>query len=154
MPSPLLTGQGSPNRGAGSEIVWVVVGLALVLAVGAWRFRPRPAVPAPPPMPAVAFTPAPATALAAPLPPQALARNASEDLRLHMGHAQQQLVVAAEQLAAARRVLAALSPDLNRNYLQLQKRRAEAAGAACEAAQQAVEHALDELTVITPKDKE
>ena len=148
MPSPLLTGQVSQNRGTGSEIVWAIVGLALVLAVGAWRLWPQPPAPPPPSTPAVTLTAAPTPA------PQAPTRDASEDLRLLMGHAQQQLIVAAEQLDAARRVLAALSPELNRNYLQSQKRRAETAGLACEAAQQAVERALDEIRVITPEDKE
>ena len=154
MPTALLPGQVSQNRGTGPAIVGAIVGLALVLAVGAWRFRPQPRPdPVTPPAPAaqvVVNPPAPAASPA----PEPNTRDATADLWLHVGHAQQQLIAAAEQLAAARRVLAALSPELNRNYLQFQKRRADSAGTACDAAQRAVEHALDELHVITPSEKE
>jgi len=154
MPTTLLPGQLSQPRGTGPAMVWAIIGLAVILLVGAWRFRPQP-------------TPEPVTPSAAPAtvvvnPPAPVANptralntgDATADLRLHVGHAHQQLLAAAEQLDAARRLLAALSPELNRNYLQFQKRRADSAGTACDAAQRAVEHALDELSVITPSDKE
>ena len=132
MPMALLPGQVSQNRETGPAVVWALVGLALVLAVGAWRFRPQPrlgaeTLPASA-APAVVNPPAP-TASPTPAPNN---RDATADLRLHVGHSQQQLIVAAEQLAAARRMLAALSPELDRNYLQFQKRRADSAWIACD----------------------
>jgi hypothetical protein len=58
--------------------------------------------------------------------PALRAANETQDRQLHLAHAEQELIRAAEQLAQARRILAALSPALSRNYLAAEKRRLDA----------------------------
>ncbi|HLG56875.1 MAG TPA: hypothetical protein VI485_16170 [Vicinamibacterales bacterium] len=79
---------------------------------------------------------------------------ALESQHLHLAHAEQELVAAAEQLATARRLLAALSPALNRNYLQSERRQAERAWTVTDGAQRAIEQALEDIRFTLSQGKE
>lgn len=129
----------------GRAVFMAILALALILGVSAWRLIPHPAAaPQPPEVAAQPVQPA----------PEPLKPNPTEGQQLHLAHAEQQLVAAAEQLATARRLLAALSPALSRSYLQFEKRRADSAWTSCDAAQRAIEQALDDIKVITTTRKD
>lgn len=149
MAHPLLTGRtAQPSESTAARAVFVaVLLLALVLGVSAWQLLPHPAT-----------APQSPETVAQPLKPAAAeppkTNPASEDHQLHLAHAEQQLVAAAEQLTTARRLLASLSPALSRSYLQFEKRRADSAWTACNAAQRAIEEALDDIKLISIKGKD
>jgi hypothetical protein len=146
---PQLTGH-TPHTSApnsGSVVGLSVLALAAVFAVGAWRFVPLQSSAAPSP-PAVVATAGPTT------PPPGPRLGPSDDQQLHLAHAEQELVAAAEQLHTARRLLAALSLDLNRSYLQYEKRRTDTAWTACDGAQRAIEAAREHLKVIASIEKD
>ena len=147
MAYPQLTGRTAQpaTHTTGRAVFMAVLALALILGGAAWRLIPHPA--AAPQPPEVATQPV----KPAPEPPKP---NLTEDQQLHLAHAEQQLVAAAEQLATARRLLAALSPALSRNYLQFEKRRADSAWTACDAAQRAIEQARDDIKLITTTGKD
>ena len=146
MPYPQLTGGvGAPDRSSATRSVLLAV---LVLAVGigavAWHLLPGAARPSPaPPTTAVAFA-----------APAAVPDGPTEDQRLHLEHAEQALLTAAEQLTTARRLLAALSPELSRNYLEYEKGRADRAWTSCDAAARAVEQARADIKIITTTRKD
>ena len=138
MSFPQLTGRSGQATLATSANVMLMSVLALgALVAGlAWLVWIRPVVDPPQSAP---------VSVAAVSPP-APARDRPDELRL--AHAEQQLVSAQEQLTSARRQLAALSPLLTRSYLQLEKRRVDAAWTTCDAAQRAVEQAIDDIRSI------
>ena len=142
MAFPQLTGRTGPGATATGQasILVAVVGLAAILAVAAWRLFPS--------------EPASAAQVAAlPAVPPALAEREkpilTDDHFHHLSRAEQQLETAAEQLVTAQRLLIALAPELNRNYLQLEKRRAENAWAACDAAHRAIEQARGDIKLVS-----
>jgi hypothetical protein len=141
-----LTGRTGPpaEHTTGRAVFLSVLALTLILGVSAWRLIPHPAAPQPS---EVAAQPV----KLAPEPPKP---NPTEDQQLHLAHAEQQLVAAAEQLATARRLLASLSPALSRGYLQFEKRRADSAWTSCDAAQRAIEQALDDIKLISSTRKD
>lgn len=151
MPHPQLTGRAGPDsqQSVGRPVLLAVLLFAAVLAGLAWRWLPRSAAQTP----AVVATPAAPSTPVAPVPTR-VERASTEDQRLHLEHAQQTLVTAAEQLATARRLLAALSPALGRSYLQGEKRRADAAWGSCDVAARAIEEALDDIKVVTTTGKD
>lgn len=131
----------SDRSPATRPVLAAVVILAALLGLVAWRWLPHVAdVPraAPQQAPAVITPPA-----------RADLDGPTEDQRLHLEHAEQALVMAAEQLTAARRLLSALGPELSRNYLTYEKRRADSAWTSCDTAAQAVEQARDDIKVVT-----
>jgi hypothetical protein len=144
-----LTGQTAHTApsNTGPAVLVAVLALAAVLAVAAWRLVPHntSAIDSPPAAPVTPHAPS-----------AALSANAAKtsDLRLYLTHAEQELVAAAEQLNTARRLLAALSPDLSRSYLQFEKRRADNAWRACDNAQRAVEQAREHIKVIVSTGKD
>jgi hypothetical protein len=152
MSYPQLTGRAGPagQPSIGRPVLFAVLVLAAVLAGLAWRWPPRSA----PPAPAVAARLATSSTTSVMPTPPLVERLPNEDQRLHLEHAQQTLVTAAEQLATARRLLAALSPELSRSYMQYEKRRADAAWSSCDVAASAIEEALDDIKVVTTKGKD
>jgi CRP-like cAMP-binding protein len=147
MPYPQLPGRSATNvpNSPRKSILWFVLALATGLAVLGWRLilnsTPRPAI-------AVVASPVPAAEITRP------EFSASEDDRLRLEHAEQLLLTAAEHLSAARRGLAALSPELYRHYLQHEKRRADNAWTACNAAARLIEQARDDIKTIADKRKD
>jgi hypothetical protein len=137
------------ERSTGRAVLFSVLGLSAALGIFAWRQLPHPATPPP----AIAPQPEAPTPLAKPAP-ESVDLAPTEDQRLHLAHAEQALVDAAEQLTTARRLLAALSPDLGRSYLQYEKRRADSAWTACDAATRAIEQARDDIKVVAPSRKD
>jgi len=95
-------------------------------------------------------SPAPAMAVATPTAIPA-AVSATPDLSFHVARMTTELATAAEQLARAQRLVGGLVPDLTRDGLWMERRRAEIAVASCETAKQAVERALAELHVAVPE---
>jgi hypothetical protein len=152
MSYPQLTGRASPASqvSIGRPVLLAVLVLAAVLAGLAWRWLPRQA----PQATAVAATPATSSTTTMTPAPTLVEHLSSEDQRLHLEHAHQTLVTAAEQLATARRLLAALSPELSRSYLQYEKRRADSAWTSCDVAARAIEEALDDIKVVATKGKD
>lgn len=148
MPYPQLTGRiGQSTAQAGGRAVFLaVVALAAILGLIAWRLAPRP----------VSTQPLPAVVVAEPVKPapDPTKSDLSDDQQLHLAHAEQQLVTAAEQLVAARRLLASLSPALSRNYLAIERRRAANVDAACDAAQRAIEEARNNLNAVSSSGKD
>lgn len=144
MSHPQLAGRvgASDAQAGGRSVLLAVVALAAVLGLLGWRFVPRTAG-AEPPLETVTATVKPN-----PEPPKP---ELTDDQQFHLGHAEQQLVAAAEQLVSARRLLASVSPALNRNYLDLEKRRIDTAWQACEMAQRAIEQARTDITVATTR---
>jgi hypothetical protein len=147
MAYPQLTGRTAQaaEHTTGRAVFMAILALALILGMSAWRLIPHPAA-APQPSEVTVQPVQPA--------PETLKPSPTEDQQLHMAHAEQQLVAAAEQLATARRLLAVLSPALSRNYLQFEKRRAESAWTACDSAQRAIEQARDDIKLITTTGKD
>lgn len=147
MAYPQLTGRtGQPaEHTTGRAVFMAVLALTFILGVSAWRLIPHPAA-----------APQPSEVAAKPvkLAPEPPKPNPTEDQQLHLAHAEQQLVAAAEQLATARRLLASLSPALSRSYLQFEKRRADSAWTSCDAAQRAIEQALDDIKLISSTRKD
>ena len=147
MAYPQLTGRTAQpaEHTTGRAVFIAVLALAAILAAVGWRLIPHPAA-----------APQPSEAVAQPvkLAPEPPKPSLTEDQQLHLAHAEQELVTAAEQLATARRLLAALSPALSRSYLQFEKRRAESAWTACDAAQRAIEQARDDIKLITTTGKD
>jgi len=146
MPIPQLIGHtaSNPSQSSTRAVLVAVLTLAGILAVIAWRAlsHDTPAIPSQPPVVATVATPAPKFI-------------APEDMQtLRLAHAEQSLVAAAEQLNAARRLLANLSPELSRSYLQFEKRRADSAWTACEAAQRAIEQARDDIKTVSSTRKD
>ena len=158
MPYPQLSGSTglTSEPSTGRAVLFSVLALAAIMGVAAWRFLPHPAPPVPTPAPAQMVAPpleaTPPPAKPAPEPPPN--PGPTEDQRLHLDHAEQALVAAAEQLIAARQVLAALSPNLSRSYLKYERRQADSAWTSCDAAARAIEQALDDIKVITSKGKD
>src|SRR5262245_32465534 len=129
MPYPLLSGRVGQlsQKGAGAPVFVAVVVLASVLG-GLYIVTRAPkedtaARPAP-----VAQTP-PAVVTPAPDAPSA-------DLTFHMMNIRGQLLASTEQIDRAQRLVGGLVPDLAREGLWLERRRAEAAVVACETARQ------------------
>ena len=149
MAFPQLTGQTTHTApsGSGPAVFVTVLALAGVLAVAAWRFVPHTTSVIQSPPVATVVPPSPA----APSSPNV---TQTVDEQLHLAHAEQELVAAAEQLNTARRLLAALSPDLNRSYLQFEKRRTDNAWTACDNAQRAIEQAREHIKVIASTGKD
>ena len=144
MSYPLLSGRSNPASSGPLRIGpgALVAILVLVLSLGAlaWILRSSSA------QPLASVAPLPATLRAeAPVLQQ---RPDDDSNRLRLAHAEQKLVRAAEELTTARRLLAALSPQLTRAYLQNEKRRADSAWTACENAQRALEEAVDDLRLV------
>lgn len=135
MPYAQLPGSIGPLGGRSATRTMIVAVLAAAAIVGLFGLRVLPRQ-----TNAAASHPLETTVVQQPTrkqdPPEL-----SEDQKLHLSHADQQLVVAAEQLATARRVLATLVPALSRHYLELEKRRADIAWTACDGAQRAIEAA-------------
>jgi hypothetical protein len=77
-----------------------------------------------------------------------------EQDQLHLRHAQQELALAAEQLVAARRLLAELGPALSRNYLDYEKRRVNTIWTQCDTAQRAVEEARGNIAAFLARKEE
>lgn len=144
---PQLTGGASapPTTKDGRLIIGVIVALATIIGGLAWGYSVEPA--------ATARTAA-ATAELATVVPAVRVVGDAQDRQLHLAHAEQELVRAAEQLAQARRLLAALSPALNRNYLAAEKRRLDTAWSACDLAQRSVEQARSDIAMFTAIGKE
>ncbi len=149
--SQLGGGIGGPEGTTGRTITFALAGLVMVLGFLAWNVAPRSAV-APAIQPVVPPTIPSTEPVTGRTDTKDRAGQLSNDQRLHLAHADQQLVTAAEQLNGARLVLASLTQVLNRNYLQHEKRRAESAWAACDAAQRALEDAREHLGIITRKE--
>jgi hypothetical protein len=146
MAFPQLTGQTihtAPSN-AGPAVFVSVLALAAVMGLVAWRFIPHTTV----------ASRAPAVTAAVPSVRQFPNVMDTMDQQLHLTHAEQELVTAAEQLNTARRLLAGLSPDLNRSYLQYEKRQADRAWTACDHAQRAIEEAREHIKVITSTGKD
>ena len=143
---PQLTGGASAPRTTndGRLIIGVIVALATIIGGLAWGYSAEPAATATPPA---------VTEPTAAVPVVRVAEDA-QDRQLHLAHAEQELVRAAEQLAQARRLLAALSPALNRNYLATEKRRLDTAWSACDLAQKSVEQARGDIAMFTAIGKE
>ena len=144
MTYPQLTG-GSPSPSTSNDgrlIVGVIVALATIIGGLAWAYSAEPVAPAQSAQP----TPLPVAALRV--------ANEAQDRQLHLAHAEQELIRAAEQLAQARRTLAALSPSLNRNYLANEKRRLDSAWSACDLAQRSVEQARGDIAMFNAAGKE
>ena len=151
MKYPQLTG-GAPAPSTSNDgrlILGIVVALATIIGGLAWAYSTDSTGPG---------TPA-AAPLESPLPPPTAApalrvANEAQDRQLHLAHAEQELIRAAEQLAQARRILAALSPALSRNYLAAEKRRLDSAWAACDLAQRSVEQARGDIAMFNTTGKE
>jgi len=122
----------------GRSVLIAIGGLASVLAVSVWRF-----LPAAPPADGVALV-APAAAASPPLP-SAGPSDRTDDRQLHLERAEESLLAAGEQLSVARRTLTTLISDLNRNYLQSERRESVNAWTSCEAATRALERARDDI---------
>jgi hypothetical protein len=78
----------------------------------------------------------------------------SPDVTFHLASIKAQLLSASEQVSRAQRLTAGIIPELTRNDLWQDRRRAEAAVAACENTKQAVAQALAELHLAIPTHKE
>src|SRR5262245_34584674 len=126
MPYPLLSGRvgALSPRSASTPIIIAVVVLGSVLG-GLYIVARAPKADATVPPVAVVPAPAPAAAVAAPAQPPA-------DLAFHVMSINAQLMDASEQIERAQRLVGGLVPDLTREGLWLERRRAEAAVAACE----------------------
>ena len=134
-----------PTTNDGRIVFWAIVVLAVIIGGLAWGYSATPSAPAAPlPTPAVA-TAGQATRIA---------DEGTQDRHLHLAHAEQELVRAAEQLAQARRLLAALSPALSRNYLDTEKRRLDSAWSACDLAHRSVEQARGDIAMFNASGKE
>ena len=147
MKYPQLTGAigAPPTSNDGRLILGVIVALATIIGGLAWAYSaepPGPVAPAQSDQP----TPQPVPALRV--------SNEAQDRQLHLAHAEQELIRAAEQLAQARRTLAALSPSLNRNYLANEKRRLDSAWSACDLAQRSIEQARGDIAMFNSAGKE
>lgn len=146
MPYPQLTGRPAlaHERPSGRPVLLAVVVLAAALGLLAWRLLPQ----------RTSESAEAATALAVSRPTSPPPEQGpTEDQRLYLEHAEQALVSAAEQLTAARRLLAGLSPALGRSYLQYEKRRADSAWTACDAAARAIEQARDDIKVVVATER-
>lgn len=145
MPMPLLTGRTQPSSPfrVGPPLMVAVVLIALLVAGLAWSA-----------ISTTGHVNAPATAAVETTPRASdpVAGVQSDARTLQLAHAEQRLVTAAEQVTLSRKLLASLSPQLTRSYLQNEKRRADAAWTACEAAQRAIEEALDDIRLANKKD--
>lgn len=151
MKYPQLTGgaPASPTSKDGRLILGVIVALATIIGSLAWGYSAESASPR---TPAVAPTPSPQ---APPTVAQAVqVANQVQDQQLHLAHAEQELIRAAEQLAQARRTLAALSPALSRNYLTTEKRSLDSAWSACDWALRSVEQARGDIAMFKAAEKE
>jgi hypothetical protein len=139
---PLLPGRtgSTSTRRVGPMVAAGVLLLALLMAGTTWSLVSSRE-------PAILTTTMTTTPATAPVQLQATAQRTPADdaIRLRLAHAEQRLITAAEQLHSARRLLATLSPQLARVYLQGEKRRADAAWSACDAAVRALEQALDDV---------
>ena len=144
MKYPQLTGGAptTPPSNDGRLIIGIIVALATIIGGLAWAYSVEPTGP-----------PAPVQSAPPPVPALRVASEA-QDRQLHLAHAEQELIRAAEQLAQARRTLAALSPSLNRNYLANEKRRLDSAWSACDLAQRSVEQARGDIAMFNAAGKE
>ena len=86
-----------PTTKDGRLIIGVIVALATIIGGLAWGYSAEPATATPPAAPAGPTATVPAVRVA----------DDAQDRQLHLAHAEQELVRAAEQLAQARRLLAA-----------------------------------------------
>ena len=150
MQYPQLTGGASApsTSNDGRLILGLIVALATIIGGLAWGYSAESASPNSP-----AVTPSPSTEPPAAVPATRVA-NEAQDRQLHLAHAEQELIRAAEQLAQARRTLAALSPALSRNYLATEKRRLDSAWAACDLAQRSIEQARGDIAMFNTTGKE
>ena|ERR1700683_4574345 len=145
---PQLSGRSSSpssERSLFGPIAVCVVVLAAALAYLTWTFMPRAT-------PVAVVSPSVPVPLKAPAEPVIV--GPTEDQQLRLAHADEELVRAAEQVTAARRLLAALGPDLSRSYLTFERRRSDAAWSACDVAAQALEQARDDLKVVASTGKD
>jgi hypothetical protein len=141
MAFPQLTGRSSPvlSASSGRPVIVAIALLAVVIAAATWRSMSK-------------------AGSGSPGEPTAFSGRAANpaavvvDRALVAEHAEQQLVNAQEQLTQARRLLSALSPQLTRTYLQFEKRRADAAWSACDAAQRAIEQAIGDIRSLKEKE--
>jgi hypothetical protein len=142
MPYQLLAGRAGAGatRSLGTPVIVAMLALAGVIAALYATTRPSASREVPAPVVSVA-TP---TAIPAPV-------SATPDLSFHVARMTTELATATEQLAHAQRLVGGLVPDLTRDGLWMERRRAEAAVASCETAKQAVERALAELHVAVPE---
>jgi hypothetical protein len=76
--------------------------------------------------------------------------TSNRDLSFHLKSLGGHLSTAAEEVGRAQTLMGVVAPELGRLGLTGQRRRAEAAIAACETAKQALERALVELQVAVP----
>ena len=151
MQYPQLTG-GAPAPSTSNDgrlVLGVIVALATIIGGLAWGYSAEPANPSSPAVTPSASTEPPAAAV-----PATRVANEAQDRQLHLAHAEQELIRAAEQLAQARRTLAALSPALSRNYLATEKRRLDSAWAACDLAQRSIEQARGDIAMFNTTGKE
>jgi hypothetical protein len=148
---PQLTGGAPtpPTSHDGRLIIGIVVALATIIGGLAWANSTESEDPG---TPAVAPSPSPQQPPTA-VPAVRPAHDAQER-QLHLAHAEQELIRAAEQLAQARRTLAALSPALSRNYLTTEKRRLDSAWSACDWALRSVEQARGDIAMFKAAEKE
>jgi hypothetical protein len=144
MKYPQLTGgaPAPPTSNDGRLILGVVVALATIIGGLVWGYSAESASPGTPAVARTQSPPPPPTAA-----PAVQVANEAQDRQLHLAHAEQELIRAAEQLALARRTLAALSPALSRNYLANEKRRLDSAWGACDLAQRSVEQARGDIAM-------
>lgn len=73
----------------------------------------------------------------------------SPDQQLHLDRAERQLIAAAEQLVAARRLLSSIAPVLARNYLDLERRRTDSVALACDDVLRTIEDARSNINAIS-----
>jgi hypothetical protein len=144
----LMGGAGTPPTSNDGRIVLsILVALATIIGGLAWAYSADSTTPSARPV-------APAQPQQLPPAPALRVTNDAEDGQLHLAHAEQELIRAAEQLAQARRTLAALSPALSRNYLANEKRRLDGAWSACDLAQRSVEQARSDIAMFNTTRKE
>lgn len=145
MPLPLQLPGTRANRSTSSPMLPVVIAaatLALILV----------AVYVVPLLP-VWSTAASTTAISPAVPPPALpAANTTaldrDDLRRHLELSRQEIVRSTEDLYRAERAWTIVSTRLDRNFLQDERRRADAGTSASRDARERLERALDELHVV------
>ena len=70
-----------------------------------------------------------------------------EDLEVHMRNSRESAASAAENIKKAQRLLKSIRPDLDRNYMELARRRSETADVSLSHALESVQKVLDELAV-------
>ena len=144
MPYPQLAGIPGPSRrssGVGAAII-VLLALAVLLGVIAWRAAtPRTLK--------TSSEDVSSAAVSVQQAPTSSGLELSQDQLVHLSQAEHQLTGAAEQLAATRRILAAVAPSLDRNYLEVERRRVDAAITTAQAAQRAIEQARANIDAVS-----